>query len=334
MDSLTHIVLGAAIGEVTLGKKLGNKALAYGAILGSIPDFDVFFSPLYSPVSSLFFHRGFSHSLLFVSIIALAIGYGLSLVEKKHLIGLKSWILLALLPLLSHIFIDCFNTYGTGIFEPFSHIRVAYDSIAIIDLVLLAPLTIAVIWSLFYNYRNNQRRVITWIGLGLSTIYLSLTIVNKAHVESIAKEQLAEQNISHKRLLTTPVPLTNLLWLVVAENETGFNVGYYGNFKKVDDINFRFIAKNSELLSTIAPAKEINELVRFTKGYFKVEKKPDGSLFLYDLRYASLDIESKEAYVFTFKINETANGIEISRSHPNRSINTRNLMNYFGQIFN
>lgn len=38
MDSLTQIVLGAAVGEKFLGKKLGNKALLYGAIAGTIPD--------------------------------------------------------------------------------------------------------------------------------------------------------------------------------------------------------------------------------------------------------------------------------------------------------
>ncbi|MEC8133776.1 MAG: metal-dependent hydrolase, partial [Bacteroidota bacterium] len=42
MDSLTQIVLGAACGEATLGKKIGNKALLFGAIGGTIPDLDVF----------------------------------------------------------------------------------------------------------------------------------------------------------------------------------------------------------------------------------------------------------------------------------------------------
>jgi len=38
MDSLTQIVLGAACGEIALGKKIGNKALLFGAIGGTIPD--------------------------------------------------------------------------------------------------------------------------------------------------------------------------------------------------------------------------------------------------------------------------------------------------------
>jgi len=42
MDSLTQIVLGAAVAEVVGGKKLGNKAPLWGAIAGTIPDLDVF----------------------------------------------------------------------------------------------------------------------------------------------------------------------------------------------------------------------------------------------------------------------------------------------------
>ena len=41
MDSLTQAVLGAACGEAVLGRKIGNKALVWGAIAGTIPDLDV-----------------------------------------------------------------------------------------------------------------------------------------------------------------------------------------------------------------------------------------------------------------------------------------------------
>ena len=41
MDSLTQIVLGAAVGEAVLGKKVGNRAMLWGAVAGTIPDLDV-----------------------------------------------------------------------------------------------------------------------------------------------------------------------------------------------------------------------------------------------------------------------------------------------------
>ena len=76
MDSLTQIVLGAACGEATLGKKIGNKALLFGAIGGTIPDLDVFVGDwLYdNEIQAMAFHRGFMHSIFFTIFASLAMG--------------------------------------------------------------------------------------------------------------------------------------------------------------------------------------------------------------------------------------------------------------------
>ena len=82
MDSLTQIVLGAAVGEVVLGKKVGNKAMLYGAIAGTIPDFDVFASYFTDTVSALSIHRGFTHSIVFSILFAPIFGWLVSRFEK------------------------------------------------------------------------------------------------------------------------------------------------------------------------------------------------------------------------------------------------------------
>lgn len=332
MDSLTHIVLGAAIGEVTLGKKIGNKALIYGALLGTIPDLDVFITPFLNPVSSLFFHRGISHSLLFMVLLAPIAGWILSKIEKKHSIELKKWISFSFFPLLSHIFIDCFNTYGTGIFEPFSNIRIAYDTMAIIDFIFLAPLIIAVIWVMFYQKQDRIRRVITWVGIGISTTYFLFTIVNKIDVESKIRKQLASGNIKYNRLLTTPAPLSNFLWLIVAEDDNGYNVGYYYPIKG-NDVTFYFLARNSELLDSFLEDKNLQNLLRFTKGFYTVEKDISGNLWLYDMRYCGLNLEDINSHVFSFNLKKNMTRVEISRAHPNRKINLKTIKNYFTKVF-
>ena len=68
MDSLTQIVLGAACGEVVAGKKIGNRALLWGAVGGTIPDLDVFASFFCDEIASTSFHRGFMHSFLFAAL--------------------------------------------------------------------------------------------------------------------------------------------------------------------------------------------------------------------------------------------------------------------------
>ena len=65
MDGFTQIVLGAAVGEAVLGKKVGNKAILWGGICGIIPDSDVFFMPFFDEIKRLIFHRGYSHSIFF-----------------------------------------------------------------------------------------------------------------------------------------------------------------------------------------------------------------------------------------------------------------------------
>ncbi len=66
MDSFTHIVLGAACGEIIAGKKIGNRAMLWGAIGCTIPDFDVFAGLFTDEITSTAFHRGFLHSFLFI----------------------------------------------------------------------------------------------------------------------------------------------------------------------------------------------------------------------------------------------------------------------------
>jgi membrane-bound metal-dependent hydrolase YbcI (DUF457 family) len=74
MDSISQIVLGAAVGEAILGRKVGNRAMLWGGICGTIPDLDVFANAVSDPMSSLAYHRAFTHSLAFAVLMAPAVG--------------------------------------------------------------------------------------------------------------------------------------------------------------------------------------------------------------------------------------------------------------------
>ncbi len=65
MDSITQIVLGAAVAEATLGKKIGNRAMLWGAIGGTIPDLDVISNLWLTQLEGLAAHRGITHSIFF-----------------------------------------------------------------------------------------------------------------------------------------------------------------------------------------------------------------------------------------------------------------------------
>lgn len=94
MDSLTQIVLGAAVGQVVAGRQIGNRAMLYGAIAGTIPDLDVIASNFTDTVSALEIHRGFTHSILFSVLFAPVFGYLFSLFEKQASWKKLSWLFL------------------------------------------------------------------------------------------------------------------------------------------------------------------------------------------------------------------------------------------------
>ncbi len=80
MDSVTQIALGAAVGEAVLGRKIGNRAMLWGAIAGTLPDLDVFV-PLGDAVKDFTYHRSASHSLL---MLALATPLLVWLINRIH----------------------------------------------------------------------------------------------------------------------------------------------------------------------------------------------------------------------------------------------------------
>ncbi|MGE0078463.1 MAG: metal-dependent hydrolase [Bacteroidales bacterium] len=330
MDSLTHIVLGATVAEVIIGKKVGNKALVIGAIAGNIPDFDSIFSPLLSPVDALFFHRGISHSFFILLLLAPLIAFALSKIDKDSRLKYKDWLWGIGLPWLSHLIVDIFNTYGTGIWEPFSSIRVSYDSVAIIDVFLLAiliPATI-VIWLL--KIHKSLRRVVAWISIAFVTLYFGLSVVIKENLESTIKKELSAEGKSYIRIQTAALPLSNLIWMVVVEDSTNFNVEQRNLLNINKPLQKNRLAKNHQLLSS-ENYYEIDRIKNFTKGLYTVEKTNKG-WNIYDLRYSSLAQNYPEAYVFKFDVEKKENAIHIARTHPKRHINTKNIKEYIKRI--
>lgn len=91
MDSLTQIALGAAVGEAVLGKKVGNRAMLWGAIGGTIPDLDVISNLFTDEITALAFHRGISHSFLFAVMAPLVIAYFADRLYKSGLYRKKAY---------------------------------------------------------------------------------------------------------------------------------------------------------------------------------------------------------------------------------------------------
>ncbi|HLO56661.1 MAG TPA: metal-dependent hydrolase [Saprospiraceae bacterium] len=112
MDSLTQIVLGAAVAEAALGKKIGNRAMVWGAIAGTIPDLDVLANGFMTPIDALAFHRGITHSFLFEIIAALLLGWGVFKMyqsPRHKWFGIVGWSILSAAIGISILFLGSFG---------------------------------------------------------------------------------------------------------------------------------------------------------------------------------------------------------------------------------
>ena len=166
MDSLTQIVLGAAVGEVVLGKKVGNKAMLYGAIAGTIPDLDVLSSNFTDTTRALELHRGFTHSVVFSMVFAPTFGWLVSRYEKFK--EFKGWSWLFFWAFVTHPLLDAHTTWGTQLFWPFD-LRLAFKTIFVIDPLYTLPFLICVVLAMRRNRLDTKRRYYNRLGLALST---------------------------------------------------------------------------------------------------------------------------------------------------------------------
>ena len=308
MDSITHTVLGACVGEALAGKKLGKHAMFWGALANNIPDVDVITSFWMSQADSLLAHRGFTHSILFALLFPFILAFILSRWHKNKLMLFKDWWILIASGMFIHIFIDSLTSYGTGWFEPFSHHRVTMNVLFVADPFYTLSLLVSFVALLFIKGKKKSRIKWTNFGLWISTLYIGYAFINKAIIDSDFKKELSRQNIQYTNYFSTPAPLNNFLWYLVAKNDTGFFLGYHSMFDKTDEIDLNYRPKNENLLSGLETDNDLLKLKRFSKGYYSSEKVND-TLFLNDLRFGTTGgwTDPSADFVFRYCLEKDAN---------------------------
>lgn len=314
MDSVTHLVLGAAIGELVLGKQLGKRAMLWGAFADTIPDLDVFFVKLFDHPESLYVHRGITHSLLFALLIPPVLGKLFSKFNFKRQASAKDWTILFYLGIFTHILIDAFTAYGTGWFEPFSHYRVAFNNIFVADPFYTLPFLVCIIALLILKSDSPKRKKWNRAGLIISTTYLLFTFINKWHVNNVFKDSLKEQNISYSRYFSTPTPLNNFLWMAVAEDTNGYYVGYYSDFDSDKNIQFNKVQRNADLLQGRSDKQLTDGLRWFANDYYCMTKD-DSAVYFNDLRFGQLGgwLDADAPFAFSYNLNSKLNQRGLNR---------------------
>jgi inner membrane protein len=305
MDSLTHIALGAVIGEAFAGKTLGKRAMLIGAGAQSLPDIDFIAAFWLSPTDNLLAHRGFTHSFLF-GIIATAILTEVAARSRwSHNIARWQWAAFLGTEILVHLVLDSLNAYGIGWFEPFSHKRISFDTIFVADPLYSIWLGIAILALFILRHRRGQRRNWILFGLVFSTLYLIYTFINKFSIESEIKDEFARNQIPYHRYFTTPTPFNNWLWYIVAEDDSGFHIGHRSVF---DDhpTDFYYFPRQGHLLDSLQDEKDLERLLQFSQGYYTVEQWSNDTLVFNDLRFGQIVgwYDPRERFVFHYFLRD------------------------------
>jgi inner membrane protein len=318
MDSLTQIVLGAAVGEAVLGRKLGNKAMLYGAIAGTIPDLDVLLRNFTDTITATEAHRGFSHSIVFCVLAAPILGWLVNKIELKKNLGWKPWAWLFFWGLFTHPLLDCFTTWGTQLFWPFGW-RIAFNSIFVIDPLYTIPFMVCVIWAMFLKRSSSRRRKINWAGVVVSSLYLASTLGLKMIATTQFVQALEDQEINYNAISTRPGAFNTILWNANVDTAEAYLIGDY-SFFDTQPIKFNRYPKNrneERVFETVEANEDLKRMKDIAQGWYLMEYKKE-EWFFYDLRFGLRPVsENEEEFVFAYIVKAATDGLIVTETEKN-----------------
>ncbi|MEP0265060.1 metal-dependent hydrolase [Dokdonia sp.] len=314
MDSLTQIVLGAAVGEAVLGKKVGNKAMLWGAIAGTIPDLDTFARLLTDTITATEMHRGFSHSIIFSFLMAPILGRCVHQIKKRPDVGWQGWSKLFFWGLFTHPILDAFTTWGTQLFWPFD-VRLAFNNIFVIDPLYTMPFLICLIIAAFKKKGSLSRKRINNLGIYLSTGYIILTLFLKWGAHTRITEALEEQNIAYTKMSTRPAPMNSILWNANVDAGDRYLVGDYSFFDS-KPITFTSYPKKRELSEQLGGTDEVQRLIKISEGWYILEQEDEQWIYN-DLRFGLIAIDPEHPqFVFRYVLEEKNGKITATEDRP------------------
>jgi inner membrane protein len=182
------------------------------------PDLDVLIRSSTDPLLFLEYHRQFTHSLIFIPFGALLCAWVFHPFVKSQLRFYEVW-LFALLGYGTHGVLDACTTYGTLLLWPFSELRIAWNTISVIDPLFTVPVLALVILA-----SRRQSRCYGRAALGWAVCYLLFGTLQHHRAEEIGYQLAASRGHQPDRLASKPGFGNLFLWKIVYEYQGRFYV--------------------------------------------------------------------------------------------------------------
>jgi inner membrane protein len=302
MDPVTQVLLGAAIGTVTIGRKVGaRKGAIIGGVIAELPDLDVLF-PADSRLDEFVDHRGPTHSIVMQALATPVFGEALRFVDRR--LRDERWLSYGLVfaAFSTHALIDGFTTYGTKLLWPVFTEPISWSSIFIIDPLYTLPLLLAFLVSMFARAPNHleplgsgARRAAS-AALILSTAYLGWTMMARELATTKVLDALAADGMRYERLTLTPMPFNSLLWRgLVIDGESYANV-YVSLLDGKATAPVHRHPRDIALAAELPDRTALDKIDRFSHGFYTMFEE-GGTVYARDLR---MGVEPE--YFFTFEL--------------------------------
>jgi inner membrane protein len=280
MDSITQALLGATVQASLLGRWQGRKALLYGAVLGSLPDLDVIID-YGDAVAEMTYHRGFSHSLFVLSLLAVAITWLARKFRPDPSYSSMRLFLTVWLVLTTHVLLDAFTSYGTQLLWPLSTPPVAWSSVFIIDPLYSVPLLLAVLFGAFAGLQGRQPQI-PIAALVITTLYLAFTLTGKQMAEQRVETAMREQGVQASRMFSTPTPFNSLLWRVILVDGEDYHEALVSWFDQQTPELVR-LPRGARLAEQLVSSLQHARLQWFTNDLLRYDEI-DGKILVTDIR--------------------------------------------------
>ncbi|MDJ0709666.1 MAG: metal-dependent hydrolase [Woeseiaceae bacterium] len=298
MDSVTQAALGAAIGGAIAPKSARRKAMLAGAFLGTLPDLDVLID-FGGAVENFTYHRGFSHSLLVLAPVSVALWLALRRWWAPVQEAPWRWLALISITLLTHPLLDAHTAYGTQLLWPFEFNPAMWATLFIIDPIYTLPMLVGVAFATARPLADWSRTALR-AALMVSTLYIGWSWVAQGIVRSHVDEALADKGLDEAPVFLTPTPFNTLLWRAVVMTDDGYLEGFDS---LVIDEPMTFEAYDSDIQSLEAANNvwAVERLRWFSSDFVGAAVKDD-HLVLADLR---MGVEPN--YIFTHIVAKRGN---------------------------
>lgn len=287
MDWITHAAVGAAVGEIVLGKRMGNLALAWGALFGIAPDLlDGLATLALSNSARLAHQHAATHSLLLLALLPLVlprwlVKLWLPVKVTRQQAGLfigAGWAM--------HLLVDALSLPGVQVLWPYPAPRASFDLLGRGDGLVAVPLVAALLSLLRLRGKKEQpkRRRRWWWGVGLSSGYVAMAMLAKWAAAAGFAADLARRGTVYERRMDSPTPWNLLLWRGMVDRGDEIWVGYRSVFEwHATPVRWTVYPRQRQAFAAVAGSREAKRVDAFANGWWLARPNKTG-VWLADLR--------------------------------------------------